>query len=152
LINFDNGGGVGDIVLEQVVRGHVILLLDLPSLILLCFSATTYALASYLPSRVLDWLLYLPYQFSTIRATLAPVSPFALPPPPGSLVHSLAKPTPNVADVTETPEHEEKDDVSSGPSSAMYSANISEAGDGAHEETGESWVKLKDEAAAHDGG
>ena len=44
-------------------------------------SATTYKLASHLPSLLLDGLLKLPYVLISIRHRLLPIQPFRGPPP-----------------------------------------------------------------------
>ncbi|TFL05768.1 hypothetical protein BDV98DRAFT_601096 [Pterulicium gracile] len=109
--------------------------------------ATTYKLASLLPTLLLDSLLNLPHLLVSIRNSLLPVEPFVVPPSPLPLpgVHQ-----PDLVNLAASRDSLAAPGSSAASLSTGSSAFTSEAGSEADVESNsgeveQSWVQLKDE-------
>jgi len=109
--------------------------------------ARTYALASYLPARILDTILNIPHLLVSIRNALLPVpprvvlpdAPIAPPVPPPTIILPAQKPESEAEEAIDSdPEHQQ--DASETGSEADVESN-----EGYGSGVGESWISLRDE-------
>ncbi|KAI0748697.1 hypothetical protein C8Q80DRAFT_1173172 [Daedaleopsis nitida] len=109
--------------------------------------AHTYAMASHLPSLLLDALLNVPYLLISIRNALLPIPPRVVVPPPSAAAATQPPPLAPAAVDSLKEKQQEGTDSEHEHSETGSEADVESGNEGSGSGVGESWVSLKSRPA-----